>query len=275
MNFCSHRARAIAAKNISSKSSVHISEILGVAPTAFTSSQDLTSETKLTSTSDAEGLEISKITTSTKSLADYFNEKLNARSQVFKPTDFATPSSSSSDTDSYDAPRTGLGSTRLRIQVDSGFRVEEEAQRVGLSKFSSLSSSSFLAATSSFSSYMTLSTEKEEKVEGTRITEIQCESIDVEDGKKKQVEGTRKKSSKMGDGPQTDSGDHQMERSKKDRKGKGKVGKTKEKGSVTSEEEEEKRKERKKQKKMMKSQLAANMKDQRVDHQETKGRKVS
>ena len=101
MSFHSHRARAIAAKNISSKSSAHISEILGVAPIASTSSENPageTSERKLTSTSDAEGLEISKITTSTKSLADYFNEKLKARSQVFKPTDSATPLSSSNDT---------------------------------------------------------------------------------------------------------------------------------------------------------------------------------
>jgi Pin2-interacting protein X1 len=287
MNFHSHRARAIAAKNISSKSSVHISEILGVAPIASTSSQDPLGETperELTSTNDAEGLEISKITTSTKSLADYFNEKLNARSRVFKPTDSATPSSSSNDTgdkDSYDAPRMGLGSTHLRIEVHSEARVEEEAQRVGLSKFSSLSSSSFLAATSSLSSYMTLLTEKEEKVDGARIIEAQCKPIDVEDGTKKPVEVKRKKSSKRSNGLQTDNSDYQMERSKKDRRGKEKVGKTKKKGSgVTNEEEEERRKEeRRKQKKMRRklkeSQLAAIVKDQGVDHREKKGKKVS
>jgi len=285
MNFHSHRARAIAAKNILSKSSAHISEILGVAPTASTSSPDPageTSEKKLTSTNDAEGLEISKITTSTKSLADYFNEKLNARSRVFKPTDPATPSSSSNDTgnkDSYDAPRMGLGSTHLRIEVHSEARVEEEAQRIGLSKFSSLSSSSFLAATSSLSSYMALSTEKEETVEGARITEVRCESIDVEDRTKKPVEVKRKKSSKRSNGLQTDNSDYQMERSKRDHRGKEKVGKTKEKGSVTNEEEKRRKEERRKQKKMRKeikeSQLAANVNDQGVDHRETKGRKVS
>lgn len=254
MNLHSHRARAIAAKNISSKSSAHISEILGVAPTASTSSRDLageTSERKLTSTNDAEGLEISKITTSTKSLADYFNEKLNARSRVFKPTDSATPSPSSNDTgdkDSYDAPRMGLGSTHLRIEVHSEARVEEGA--LGLSKFSSLSPSSFLAATSSLSSYMAISTKKEEKVEGARITEVQCEPIDVEDETKKPVEVKRKKSSKRSNGPQTDNSDYQMERSKKDRRRKEKVGKTKEKGSVTNEEDERRKEERRKQKKI-------------------------
>ena len=171
MNFHSHRARAIAAKNISSKSSAHISEILGVAPTASTSTQDPvgeTSETKITSTNDPEELEIGKITTSTKSLADYFNEKLNARNQAFKSTYSATLSSSSSDMgskNSYDAPRMGLGSTRLRMEA----QVEEEIQRVGLSKSSSLSSSSFLAATSSSSSYIVLSTERETKVNNSQI----------------------------------------------------------------------------------------------------------
>ncbi|KIM45192.1 hypothetical protein M413DRAFT_333879 [Hebeloma cylindrosporum] len=275
MSVHSHRARAIAAKNISSKSSAHISEILGIAPTASTSGQDPigeTSEGKLTSTSDAEGLEISNITTSTKSLADYFSEKLNARSQAPKLTDSATPSSSSSDeggNNFYDAPRVGLGSSRLRIEVHSEARVEEETQRVGLSKFSSLLSSSFLAATSS---YMALSTEKEEKVEGTGVTEVQSESID-EDGTKKLDEIKKKKASKKSDGPQTDNGDHQ-ERSKKDLKGK-----RKSKGSVTNEEEDAKRKaERKKEKKMRReaeeSQLAANVEGQEADQSlRTKGKK--
>jgi hypothetical protein len=126
---------------------------------------------------------------------------------------------------------------------------------------------------------MALSTEKEEKVEGTGITEVQSESIDVEDGTKKLVEVKRKKSSKRGDGPQTDNVDYQMERSKKDRKGKGKMGETKEKGSVTKEEEDERKEERKKQKKIRRepkeSQLAVNVEKQGVDHREPKGRKVS
>ena len=241
MSFHSHRARAIAAKSISSKSSAHISEILGVAPTASTSTQDPTgetSETRITSTSDAEELETGKITTSTKCLADYFNEKLNARNQAFKSTYSATLPSSSSDTggkNSYDAPRMGLGSTRLRIEA----QVEEEIQRVGLSKSSSLSSSSFLAATSSSSSYIVLSTERETKVNNSKITEIQSESITAEDGTKKLDEVKRKKILERGDGPHTDNGAYQR---KKDRKRKGEVEKTREKGKVTNKEDGEKRK---------------------------------
>ncbi|KAF8973171.1 hypothetical protein BDZ97DRAFT_1990233 [Flammula alnicola] len=74
-----HRARAIAAKNIASKSSAHISEILG-----------LNAPGKLTSVTETDALGMDKIKTSTKSLADYFKEKLDARSS--KPGS-ATPSS--------------------------------------------------------------------------------------------------------------------------------------------------------------------------------------
>ncbi|KAF8160855.1 hypothetical protein B0H34DRAFT_698434 [Crassisporium funariophilum] len=143
-----HRARAIAAKNISSKSAAHISEILGIGPTSLPSRD--TSQGKLTSTSD--DLESDKITTSTKSVADYFKEKLQARSVGI--INSSAPSSSTTlpeeEIDAYDAPRIGLGS-RSRVESHSETKVDQETLRLGLSSFSSLKSSFLLASTSSFS----------------------------------------------------------------------------------------------------------------------------
>jgi len=252
MHFRSHRARAIAAKNISSKSLVHISEILGVAPTTPIPSQNSIRETSqgtLTSTSYADGLENSKITTSTKSLTDYFKEKLDARSS--KPTDSATSSppcnntEKSEENDFYDAPRMGLGSSYLRLDIMSETRVEE-TQKVGWSKFSSLVSSSLLAATSSLSSHVALSTEKEDNVEDARIaqiTEVASESKEDKDKMKKRVKEVKKKKI-SNNGPQQGDADDQLKGNKLNHDRKGKVKKSEEKdGSIN--EEEDKRKRRK------------------------------
>jgi len=248
-----HRARAIAAKNISSKSSVHISEILGVAPTTPIPSQNSIRETSqgtLTSTSYAEGLENSKITTSTKSLTDYFKEKLNARSS--KPTDSAMSSPSCSNTekredqDFYDAPRMGLGSSYLRLDIHSETRVGEETQKVGWSKFSSLVSSSLLAATSSLSSHVALSTEKEDNVEDARIaqiTEVPSESEEDRDRMKKRVKKVKKKEI-SNNSPQQGDADDQLKGNKSNHDRKGKVEKSEEKDGFINE-EEDKRKRRK------------------------------
>ncbi|KAJ2931230.1 hypothetical protein H1R20_g5813, partial [Candolleomyces eurysporus] len=151
--FRSHRARAIAAKSISSKSSVHISEILGIAPTPSTSSQSASgsatpAEGKLTQISDIPELE--KITTSTKSVADYFKEKLSLKSSS-KTSPAATPTNDSDASQGRDyddeRPMGGLGFSRLRFEVREESQVEEETMRMGLSKFSSLMSSTFLSAT--------------------------------------------------------------------------------------------------------------------------------
>jgi Pin2-interacting protein X1 len=129
----SHRARAINAKNISSKSAAHISEILGIAPILSHSSSAIDSTElsgKLTSLTDP--VETEKITTSTKSVADYFKEKLNTRSSS------ATVSTLITSDEACDTPRMGLGSrARLDIFTVTG---EVEDQR-GSSKFSALSSS--------------------------------------------------------------------------------------------------------------------------------------
>jgi len=147
---------------MSSKSAAHISEILGIAPTPSTSSSGLNSgvdtpQGKLTSlTDDADALGLDKITTSTKSVGDYFKEKLNARSGLAASS--SSTSESTVDRDSYESPRMGLGSARTN-GIDDPPRMglgasrlsitDNETQRIGLSKFSSLMSTSFLAAASS------------------------------------------------------------------------------------------------------------------------------
>ena len=133
--FFSHRARAINAKNMSSKSAAHISEILGIAPT--TPSSHLSERPQVELTSLTNEPEIEKITTSTKSVADYFKEKLNARPFSSAIVSTSTPSRDSYDT--YDTPRMGLGSRarseNLTTIGEFTAEVEQETQRMGLSPF--------------------------------------------------------------------------------------------------------------------------------------------
>ncbi|KDR75259.1 hypothetical protein GALMADRAFT_140787 [Galerina marginata CBS 339.88] len=205
-----HRARAIAAKNISSKSAAHISEILGVAPTPTSLSTALSAEFqpgKLTSLTDTDGLEIEKITTSTKSLAEYFKEKLASKSGGSStPT---TPSSNSraEEDDSYDTPRIGLGASRVRLQVHSETEIVDEAtQRMGLSKFSSLMSSSFLASTSSF----VVKDEAEELI-------VPASDVEPERKREKKEKGKGKKNAEEEGGDVEKVGKKERKRDKKDK----------------------------------------------------------
>jgi len=113
-----HRARAIASKNMASKSSAAISEILGIVPT---SSSSIASGPVTPSSSSADGLILETLTTSTKSVADYFRDKLLARSSAKSGT--TTPVTLQTDSeyeaDGHDAPRVGLGSFRSNPQLFS------------------------------------------------------------------------------------------------------------------------------------------------------------
>jgi Pin2-interacting protein X1 len=121
---------------MSSKSAAHISEILGIAPT---SSSHLSERPQVKLTSLTDELEIEKITTSTKSVADYFKEKLNTRSFSSTIVSASTPSRDSDD--SYDTPRMGLGSRARLENLTAIGQVERETQRMGLSTFPAFSSS--------------------------------------------------------------------------------------------------------------------------------------
>ncbi|KAF8178520.1 hypothetical protein K438DRAFT_1264380 [Mycena galopus ATCC 62051] len=137
-----HRARAIAAKNIASKSAASIAEILGVAPSSNTS-MTATPEGTLTPYEDDVPLE--KLTTATKSVADYFKDKLLAKagkSMSVTPT----PSEAIKTEIDYDMPRGGLGSSRVKLEP----KEEDEPPArmgLGLSKMSMMSS--FFAASTS------------------------------------------------------------------------------------------------------------------------------
>ncbi|KAG6857727.1 hypothetical protein H0H87_004143 [Tephrocybe sp. NHM501043] len=150
-----HRARAIASKAIASKSSAHIAEILGIAPTPSTSSATSGAGTpvggKLTPLDDGT-VTLEKLTTSTKSVADYFKEKLLAKTSksgtqtpTMPRTDIVVKQEEEEE-DSSDAPR-GLGAPRMGLGSKTE-SLDSESQRIGLSKFSSLMSSAFLSATS-------------------------------------------------------------------------------------------------------------------------------
>ncbi|KXN87369.1 Protein PXR1 [Leucoagaricus sp. SymC.cos] len=151
----SHRARHIAAKTIGSKTAIAISEILGIAPTPSLSSSVAPSGTqtpregKLTSIYDdnEDTPEVDKITTSTKSLQDYFKEKMSKLQGPASSVPVPTLQSEVLETDYDDVPRSGLG-LRPKLVLN-----EDDAPRLGLSKFSALISSSFMAATSLCSTF--------------------------------------------------------------------------------------------------------------------------
>ncbi|KAG1734635.1 hypothetical protein EDB19DRAFT_1146197 [Suillus lakei] len=115
-----HRARIQAAKRLSNKSAAAISEILGIAPTP-SSISSMTPSGSLTPITPANNdLPLEKLTTSNKSVADYFKEKLGAKSGSNTPAahdDGSTSrggigSSSPPSRDDEDQPRIGLGAGR-------------------------------------------------------------------------------------------------------------------------------------------------------------------
>jgi Pin2-interacting protein X1 len=176
---------------------------------------------KLTAVTETDALGMDKLTTSTKSLADYFKEKLNARMGNSSGTSNPTAARADAD-DAYDTPRGGIGASRMHLEIQSETKIEEETQRVGLSKFSSLMSSSFLAATSSVS-YVPQDEEPLDKIEGV------ADISDVDSGaetKGKSKKEKKRKEKKMSEGT-SENEDDQVERkekkSKKDKKGKGKA----------------------------------------------------
>jgi Pin2-interacting protein X1 len=85
---------------------------------------------------------LEKLTTSTKSVADYFKDRLRAKGSGSSSPLLST--GSEKDAESSEAPRGGLGSSRLGL----GARVDGQTPTVGLgaSKFGSLVSGAFLAS---------------------------------------------------------------------------------------------------------------------------------
>lgn len=171
---------------MASKSALSIDEILGIAPTPSASATPSGTGTPIgTLTPHDSEHSLEKLTTSTKSVADYFRERLLAKSSgkntpVAVPTPVAaTPREEASD-DEDDSRvgmgmRGGLGSSRSFMATTTTTTVvsqEVETPRMGLGKFSSMLSSTFTAATSS---------RTEEPQPQTPSSEVQEDSEDDED----------------------------------------------------------------------------------------------
>jgi Pin2-interacting protein X1 len=121
-----HRARIQAAKRLANKSAAAISEILGIAPTPSSVSSTTPSGSLTPITPTESDLPLDKLTTSTKSVADYFKEKLGAKSGSNTPAtndDDSTSrggiGSSASSRDDVNQPRIGLGAGRSFGEVGS------------------------------------------------------------------------------------------------------------------------------------------------------------
>ena len=183
---------------MSSKSAAHISEILGIAPTTHSShSSEEPQSGKLTSLTDE--LEIEKITTSTKSVADYFKEKLNARSS----STIVSGSTPRDSDDSYDTPRMGLGSRARLENLTAIGEVERETERMDLSTFPACSSS--------------LAFEKTLKDQGSPTPQMNANlNLQTKDSKKKKKK-TKDEEMEKGDSAGEDS-DGTKERKERKRK---------------------------------------------------------
>ncbi|KAJ3933012.1 MAG: hypothetical protein NXY57DRAFT_1000479 [Lentinula lateritia] len=150
-----HRARAIAAKNISSKSAVHISEILGIASSSSSSSATpMTAATPSGTLTplDQDVLGLVKLTTSTKSVSEYFKERLLVKtsgnsSPLSSTVTPETNARAADDSENEDTPRVGLGSYRNLTRDDL-----DDTPRGGLG--STRASTKFTSAASTFQSGM-------------------------------------------------------------------------------------------------------------------------
>ncbi|KIM75760.1 hypothetical protein PILCRDRAFT_826915 [Piloderma croceum F 1598] len=144
-----HRARYIASKRLASQSASAISETLGIAPTPSSSSSvsPLPQSTQMPGTLTRLDDTIEKLTTSTKSVADYFKDRLRT-----KASGSSTPllsSSNEKDDEAHEAPKGGLGSSLLRLGLREVDQEPKIGMGIGASKFGSLMSDTFLASLSS------------------------------------------------------------------------------------------------------------------------------
>ncbi|KAF4598441.1 hypothetical protein EYR38_006843 [Pleurotus pulmonarius] len=149
MRHRAHRARAIASKSIASKSSAAIAEILGISPSA---SPSVSASVVQTPRAGSPELTLEKLQTSTKSVSDYFKEKLLLKSTGSTPGPSAlrVESTLKVEVDSWDeTPRLGLGSSAFTASMTTEVVKTESNPGLGMSTFSRHLSSMFASATSS------------------------------------------------------------------------------------------------------------------------------
>jgi Pin2-interacting protein X1 len=133
-----------------------------------------------------DGVPLEKLTTSTKSVADYFKDKLLAKagkSGSATPTPFEAIKTEMD----YDAPRGGLGSSRVKLEPKEDDPVDPPV-RMGLSKLSSMMASSFFSASTSV--LVTEDVKVEE--EYVKVDTKRNSSVENDTGKRKDKKGKRR-----------------------------------------------------------------------------------
>ncbi|KAI1798332.1 hypothetical protein LXA43DRAFT_979865 [Ganoderma leucocontextum] len=156
------RARHMAAKSRASTSATALAEILGIAdsgsatpltpsslptsypPTPFEAGPSTSSSGPSSTATPAEEIKLQDLTVSSKSVMDYFKEKLAAKS---RPSSSPSTPALAEEADDYDErPRMGLGASRLR--QEASLEVEERRGLGGIGSGSRLSfASMFTSAT--------------------------------------------------------------------------------------------------------------------------------
>ncbi|KAJ3727046.1 hypothetical protein C8R42DRAFT_694485 [Lentinula raphanica] len=195
-----HRARAIAAKNMSSKSAAHISEILGIASSSSSSVAPTAPQTPSGSLTpidaDVGGLE--KLTTSTKSVSDYFKEKMLAKTyaQSLPLSSMVTQKADVIDEDEYeDVPRGGIGSFRNSARGEYDL---DDADRGGLgsARAATTAMSTMQSGMSKFQAMFTSAAIMPEidsvKTGSIADTEGIVKDAEAREGKKKRKDGKHK-----------------------------------------------------------------------------------
>ncbi|KAI0685270.1 hypothetical protein C8T65DRAFT_679773 [Cerioporus squamosus] len=221
-----YRGRHMAAKSLASKSASAIAEILGLAspspspspaisgypssaPTPYPSTPfepgPSTSTSGSDTPADTEQLKLQELTVSSKSVMDYFKEKLAAKSnaRVYGGSSSApasgtdTPAAAEDDYDYGERPRVGLGASKLRMEVTRAEETVEE--RRGLGGIGSGMRSSFAAM---FTSATVTKTVAEETVveDSPAAAEVGVEQDEDEDRPKKSSKDKKDKKSKKAKG---------------------------------------------------------------------------
>ncbi|KAJ3776990.1 hypothetical protein FB446DRAFT_719422 [Lentinula raphanica] len=243
-----HRARAIAAKNMSSKSAAHISEILGIASSSSSSVAPTAPQTPSGSLTpidaDVGGLE--KLTTSTKSVSDYFKEKMLAKTytQSSPLSSMVTQKADVVDGDEYeDVPRGGIGSFRNSARGEYDL---DDAVRGGLgsARAATTAMSTMQSGMSKFQAMFTSAAIMPEidSVKTGSIAEGIVKDAEAREGKKKRKDSKHKEKNRTeiaGAAGESDTGQAEGERGceeeeRKREKAEKKRRRKEQKGSVTT-----------------------------------------
>ncbi|KAI0659049.1 hypothetical protein C8Q70DRAFT_1120646 [Cubamyces menziesii] len=240
-----HRARHMAAKNMASKSASAIAEILGIAPTPSASvsghdpypstpyepgpSTSASSSSSGVATPADDALKLQDLTVSSKSVMDYFKEKLaaksNARSGTSSPAAAPSQQKVDEEMDDYaERPRMGIGASRLRVEVsrtEEADAEEDREQRTGLGGIGSRGgihshfAAMFAKSSTTVTNTMDVAGSQAQVQTQTKVEVVEAavqEDISVEESPKKKSKDRKDKERK----------EKKEKKEKKDKKGKGK-----------------------------------------------------